>query len=420
MANPPSLLPFRPRGGGRDRSSAGPATTANSLLIVEDEPNLAALVERVAVGCGYEASVCSDVDMLARKVSELRPTHIILDLLMPGTDGIQALRELAASRSKSKILIVSGLTGRIVESARRFGIESGLSVVGALSKPLGVAELRAVLERIKNEPGWLSLSTLRQAIDRGELFLEYQPRVNVPSRTVSGVEALVRWAHPDRGTVMPCDFLPVAESSALIDQLTSHVFEIALAQLASWRRSGLECQVSINLSARNVRDLDLADRLASRCQQLDIPPACVALELTESAAMEEGPRALDILTRLRLKGFELAIDDFGTGYSSLVQLHRLPFGELKIDRTFVTECDTAREANVIVRTIIDLAHNLGLHACAEGVETEAVVRTLEEAGCDLVQGYHIARPMAADQVVSWASRQRVARPVPAEKERQAR
>jgi EAL domain-containing protein (putative c-di-GMP-specific phosphodiesterase class I) len=249
---------------------------------------------------------------------------------------------------------------------------------------------------------------LRDGLAGGELILHYQPKADIATGEVRGVEALVRWAHPSRGAIPPGEFLPFAEKEGLVDRLTRFVVDTALAQVSAWRQQGFECPVSINLSAHCVHDLDLPDRLSAACERLDVPTSHVTLELTETAAMEDGPRAIDILTRLRLKGFELSIDDFGTGYSSLVQLHRLPFCELKLDRAFIRECDTGREALVIVRAMIDLAHNLGLRACAEGVETEAVARTLETLGCDSLQGFHFARPMRAELVPGW-SRQHPAR-----------
>jgi EAL domain-containing protein (putative c-di-GMP-specific phosphodiesterase class I)/CheY-like chemotaxis protein len=374
---------------------------ANSLLIVDDEPDLGGFVGRVAAGCGYQVKICSEPGTLAEELAAFRGSHIILDLVMPGLDGIQALRHLAQARSKARILIFSSANQKIVDAAKRFGTESGLDIVGTLCKPIRAAELRAALEEMKQDTGWLTPDALLEAIENGELFVEYQPKLH-SAGAVAGVEVLVRWSHPSRGLIAPSDFLPLAEAEGLIDRLTTFVFDTALGQVASWRRLNFECPVSINLSARCLHDLDLPDRLAACCDRLGVPTSQVTLELTETAAMGDGPRAIDILTRLRLKGFELSIDDFGTGYSSLVQLHRLPFCELKVDRTFTRECDTSRDALVIVRAMIDLAHNLGLKACAEGVENDAVRRTLEELGCDSLQGFHFARPMRAERVVDWA------------------
>jgi EAL domain-containing protein (putative c-di-GMP-specific phosphodiesterase class I) len=376
---------------------------ANRLLIADDEPNVAGFIGWVARSCGYEVEITSDAAALEIAITGYAATHIILDLRMPGLDGIQVLRRLAGAKCKAKIIIFSGADPKVLEAARRFGVESGLAIVRTLSKPIGSAELRRVLEEIKEEAGWLSAEAVRGAIDKGQLFLEYQPKLLLPARTFAGAEALVRWAHPERGRIPPNEFLPLVESSELINHLTSFVVRTTLRQVAEWQGGGFECPVSLNLSSRNIRDLDFADRLAAECDALGVSPSLVTLELTESAAMEDPRNAIDILTRLRIKGFRLSIDDFGTGYSSLVQLHRLPFSELKIDRSFVLECGATRDAVIIVRTMVDLAHNLGLTACAEGVENEDVLRLLEELGCDSLQGYHIARPMAAERLPEWAS-----------------
>ncbi|MBX6321612.1 MAG: EAL domain-containing response regulator [Rhodospirillaceae bacterium] len=375
---------------------------ANSMLIADDEPDLAAFVGRVAAGCGYKVTLCSDPQILAERVCAFEGSHIVLDLMMPGLDGIQVLRQLAQARCRAKILIFSSANPKILEAARRFGIESGLDMAGTLCKPARAAELRAVLEQMKRDADWLTVSAVQTAIDNGELYLEYQPKVDVKAGTLCGAEALVRWAHPVRGSLSPGVFLPLAESEGLIDRITAFVFITSVGQVAAWRRRGFECPVSINLSSRSLHDLDLPDRLSARCDEMGVPPSLITLELTETAAMEDGTRGIDILTRLRLKGFELSIDDFGTGYSSLVQLHRLPFCELKLDCSFVRECATNRDALVIVRAMTDLAHNLGLRACAEGVETEAVAETLLTLGCDSIQGFHIARPMRAERLPVWA------------------
>ena len=375
---------------------------ANRLLIADDEPNVAGFIGWVARSCGYEAQISSDAAALEQALTGFDATHIILDLRMPGLDGIQVLRRLADAKCRAKIVIFSGADPKVLDAARRFGVESGLAVARTLSKPVGSSELRRVLEELKDDTGWLTAETLEQAIRDEQLFLEYQPKLVLPSRSFAGAEALVRWLHPERGRIPPREFLSLAESSALINELTGFVVRAALTQIAAWQSSGVECPVSVNLSSRNVHELDFADRLGAECEAIGVSPSLVTLELTESAAMEDPRNAIDILTRLRIKGFRLSIDDFGTGYSSLVQLHRLPFSELKIDRSFVLECGASRDALVIVRTIVDLAHNLGLTVCAEGVEDEEVVRLLEGLGCDSLQGFHIARPMEADQLPAWA------------------
>jgi EAL domain-containing protein (putative c-di-GMP-specific phosphodiesterase class I) len=194
------------------------------------------------------------------------------------------------------------------------------------------------------------------------------------------------------------EFIPFAESSAFIDPLTHWLAEAACKQLRAWDTEGLVFDVALNISAHTLHEPRLADVLDDYCGEADVMPARVTLELTETAAMRDAAQMLEVLTRLRLKGFKLAIDDFGTGYSSLVQLHRLPFTEIKIDRTFVADCTRSDESRSIVRVVIDLAHALGMKAVAEGVESADVLDLLRQLGCDEAQGYFIARPMAASEI----------------------
>lgn len=379
---------------------------ANSMLIADDEPDLAAFVGRVAAGCGYKVTLCSDPQILAERVCAFEGSHIVLDLMMPGLDGIQVLRQLAQARCRAKILIFSSANPKILEAARRFGIESGLDMAGTLCKPARAAELRAVLEQMKRDADWLTVSAVQTAIDNGELYLEYQPKVDVKAGTLCGAEALVRWAHPVRGSLSPGVFLPLAESEGLIDRITAFVFITSVGQVAAWRRRGFECPVSINLSSRSLHDLDLPDRLSARCDEMGVPPSLITLELTETAAMEDGTRGIDILTRLRLKGFELSIDDFGTGYSSLGLLSKLPVDLLKIDRAFISGLPTDRASVTLVSSIIGLASAFDLISIAEGVETQEQLELLKELRCDQSQGYLHSRPLPVQQLEALLARQR--------------
>lgn len=239
----------------------------------------------------------------------------------------------------------------------------------------------------------LTAEELARGIAAGELIVVYQPRIALPAWRITDAEALVRWRHPGRGEIAPGAFIPLAEETGLIIELTRVVTGEALRQCRRWREAGLEIGVAVNASARDVSEIDFPDRLEALCAAAEVPPGVVTIELTETAAMHNAVEMLDSLTRLRLKGFRLAIDDFGTGYSSLAQLQRLPFSELKIDRSFVMEADWSRDARVIIKAVINLAHNLGLAAVAEGVETQGALDFLIELGCDAAQGYHIARPM---------------------------
>jgi len=372
--------------------------TANRLLIIDDEPAIGAFVGRVAANAGYDILAVSTPDKFLEHVRSWRPSHIMVDLQMPVVDGLALLSHLAAEKCAAHIILISGADRTVVEAARRIAIERGLDVTTTLSKPIRAAELTQALNAIKREDPWLTAAGLLAALERDEFSLAYQPKVGLESGEIGGVEALIRWQHAARGTISPLEFIPFAESSAVIDQLTHWVMGAACAQLAAWNAAGAQLDIAINVSARSLHEPRLADLLETQCRAAGIAPARVTLELTETAAMQDAVQMMDVLTRLRLKGFKLAIDDFGTGYSSLVQLHRLPFSEIKIDRTFVADCTGSDESRSIVRVVIDLAHALGMRSVAEGVESAEALDLLRSLGCDEAQGYFIARPIAAAAV----------------------
>jgi EAL domain-containing protein (putative c-di-GMP-specific phosphodiesterase class I) len=208
----------------------------------------------------------------------------------------------------------------------------------------------------------------------------------------------VRWRHADHGIVFPDQFIPPAEEWGCIQQVTDWVFAAAAKQAAAWRADNLNLEIGVNLSAMDVEDIELPERLQQHCIDAGISPQMMVLELTETGAMRAAIQMMDVLIRLRLKGFKLSIDDFGTGYSSLVQLQRLPFSELKIDKSFVMPMTRDESCRVIAEIVIELAHKLRLRSVAEGVEDEATLATLVGLGCDLAQGYYFSRPVAADQL----------------------
>jgi diguanylate cyclase (GGDEF)-like protein len=253
------------------------------------------------------------------------------------------------------------------------------------------------------------LGDLRRALDRGELVLHYQPKVSLSTGDVCGVEALIRWQHPDRGLVPPDAFIPLAEHTGLIGPLTAYVLDAALAQARIWTDLGHQIPVSVNLSARNLLDEKLPATVAELLDRHQVPARLLELEVTESAIMVDPERARRLLTRLNQLGIRLAIDDFGAGYTSLAQLKTLPVTELKVDRSFVLTMDTDPANALIVRSVVELGHNLGLTAVAEGVETQHVMDTLTEYGCDTAQGYHLSRPMPPQAFLAWYTQ----RPVPA-------
>ena len=247
------------------------------------------------------------------------------------------------------------------------------------------------------------LGDLRRALDRDELFLHFQPTVSLDTGEPVGAEALLRWAHPQRGLVMPDRFIPLAEHTGLIGPLTQLVLDLALGQVRRWLDDGLRIPVAVNLSARNLLDERLPDQVAALLERHGVGADLLELEVTESAITIDPERAVQLLTRLSRLGLRIAIDDFGAGYTSLAQLTSTPVSRLKVDRSFVMTMDTDPAKAMIVRSIVDLGHSLGLTTVAEGVESEAAAELLRGYGCDVAQGYHFCRPVAPEALLAWRS-----------------
>jgi diguanylate cyclase (GGDEF)-like protein len=262
------------------------------------------------------------------------------------------------------------------------------------------------------------LGDLRRALDSdGELFLHYQPKVALDAGRIEGMEALLRWQHPTQGLIPPGEFIPVAEGTGIILRLTEHVLDLALTQQRRWMDAGTAVPVAVNLSTRCLLDAALPDLVQRLLAEHGVPAALLRLEVTESAVMGDAARCMDVLQRLHDLGVHLSIDDFGTGYSSMAYLRRLPVDELKVDRSFVLGMTTTPQDLVLVRTAIDLGHNLGLTVVAEGVESLEHVDALRALGCDVAQGYHFGRPMAAAAMTELMARMGTIHhdPVPADR-----
>jgi diguanylate cyclase len=245
------------------------------------------------------------------------------------------------------------------------------------------------------------LGELRRAVERNELRLYYQPKVSLHTSNISAVEALIRWEHPTRGLVPPCQFIPFAEHTGYIKLLTRWVLREAVRQCGAWLRQDLRLQVSVNLSARDLMNRDLPDQVRALLAEHEVPAALLCLEITESGFMDDPAHAQKVLDRLFDLGVKLSIDDYGTGYSSLSYIMRLPVQELKIDRSFISRMASDEEISTIVRSTIDLGHNLGLKVVAEGVEDQSAWNILRSLGCDDAQGYFMSKPLSADLLTAW-------------------
>jgi EAL domain-containing protein (putative c-di-GMP-specific phosphodiesterase class I) len=382
------------------------------LLVLDDDMDVARIIARVAQGSGFETRITAGPEQFLEEVAQWSPTHIALDLVMPRMDGVEVMRRLAELGCRARLIVTSGVGTRVLDAARRSATAYGLDVVGVAQKPFGAAQLRQLLAAApesRQEAGEageageapeLKLEESHEALAARAFTVAYQPKVDCRTSGLVGFEALARWQHPVAGAIKPTHFIAFAEANGLIDVLTTQIFDQALHwAAATLRETGLS--VSVNLSVMSLSDIGVADRLAATCAEANVDPAQVVVELTETSAMRDPVAALDILTRLRMKGFQLALDDFGTGYSSLAQLARLPFSEIKIDQSFVSTLYRSRESRTIVNATIQLGHSLGLRVTAEGVEDRESFEILGELGCDLAQGFYIARPMMPDEIGAW-------------------
>lgn len=381
----------------------------NRVLIVDDDPHVADLAAQVARKQGFDVAVARTYDEVKQRVLSLEPTLVLLDLRLPGSgsDGVEILRFLADIGCTADVVLMSGADRRVVNAAESLGRAYGVNIKGILLKPFEVSELRAYLAEIL--PAGALASTieaspeedLHRAIRNQELVLYYQPKLALQSGKVIGAEALARWQHPKRGIVPPSDFILLAESTGLILPLTEWVLGEAIRQAKEWRELGFDTEISVNIPPIVLGDVSFPDALEELLKRHNLPGSCLNLELTESGAMNNVVSAMDVLTRLRLKGIALSIDDFGTGYSSLAKLHKLPFTELKIDRSFIQDLDRNQDSQAITDTIIILAQSLGMRVVAEGVENEDVWNLLGRLGCDVAQGYYIGHPMPACEYADW-------------------
>lgn len=374
------------------------------LLLIDDESAIRDLVADVAESAGYDVEAVATRDEFFTAFDRAPPDVAIIDLVLPGSDGVEVLRELAERDASAKLIVISGMDSKVLNTAERLGGQYGLRMVGAFTKPVDMATLTACLEALCPAETEITGQALAGAIQKGEIVAYFQPKMELHQSggsRVSGAEALVRWNRPGIGLVPPDLFIPLIEEGDLAEPLTLEVVRQATALLARLPEAAGLLSVAVNLPPQLLHDLRLPDRIAAIAREAGVPPRRLVVEITERAAMSDGPTGMDILTRFRLKEIGLALDDFGVGYASLIDLYRMPFNELKIDRSFVADLETSDEARIIVRALIGLAHNLGLSVCAEGVESPAALAFLVDEGCDKAQGYLFAKPLPADEFVEF-------------------
>lgn len=388
-----------------------------TAFIIDDEPGVAQIALDVAVDCGYDAQILTSGAALdAAAVCDV----IVLDLLMPGMDGVEVLRNLAAAGSRARIILMSGMDRRMLESARKVAAVQNLSVAGVLNKPFRPAELRDLLTGIiatttdaagtkKRAPQVVvTVADLARAIANDELVMHYQPKLNLADQRWIGVEALVRWQHPVHGLLYPDAFVHIAEGSELALPFTYEVARKAVADCAVMIATmDFEGSLAINIPPSALTEVTVPERLLEIISGSGFVPSRFVVEITETSIPSGLALSLEIQARLRLRGIRLSIDDFGTGHSSMERLHESPFDELKIDLVFVRGAEHDPALRMIAESAVTLGHSLGMMVAAEGVENAEALAWLTRIGCDYSQGYYISRPVPLDALGRWA-RSRVA------------
>ncbi|MBK1663092.1 diguanylate phosphodiesterase [Rhodospirillum rubrum] len=370
-------------------------------LLIDDDPEIRAFIRAVLTPMDFFCEEFDGFSALRDRMEVNDADVIFLDLSLGEDDGVEVLRWLADLRCPAGIALVSSFDERLLATALKVGQSYGLSMLSCLRKPVKPADLRDMLANRPRPQRAIAREELALGIEARELVLFYQPKIEVATGAVSSAEALVRWNNGRRGLIFPGSFIPLAETSGLMSTMTDIVLDQALFDRAAWGALGFSPAVAVNLSASALVDLDLPNRVGASLHKHGVPASALILEVTEASAMRDTRSSMDVLTRLRIKGAGVSIDDFGTGYSSLAELHRLPFTELKIDRSFTTEIHRDKDSRIIVDAIIRMAHAMGLRVVAEGVETAEQLRILADMECDVAQGYHFCRAVPYDKFIAF-------------------
>ena len=393
-----------PKGGIQD-------ALLTKLLVVDDEVDFAELIDEVASPLGFAVSMVHDGPNFRRTFMAVNPDVILLDLRLPNEDGIELMRYLSAKQCTAKVIVVSGADGRTIAAATSIARQRKIDIVGTLSKPVDIADLESMLKPLSRASSKITPEAIISGVIAGEFVVRFQPKVRLDHNgdtRMDGVEALVRWQHPTRGLLYPDTFIPVAQGTPAIADITHFVVRAAVKAVRTWLDQGHEVSVGINIDGGLLNDLTLPDRIEAWANEAGVPTRLITLEMTESAAMADPAMTMDILTRMRIKNFNVSMDDFGTGFSSLVQLYRLPFNELKIDKSFVMDLKKNKEAKAIVETLALLGQRLDIKSCAEGIEDKEALDFVRKCGCQLGQGYLFSKAVEVDEIAKllskWGSR----------------
>jgi EAL domain-containing protein (putative c-di-GMP-specific phosphodiesterase class I) len=373
------------------------------VLVVEDHGFQRWAVEQMllTLGVSYVCAVGDGNEALERlRDAEPQFDLVLTDLNMPGIDGIEFIRRVGEAGVRAPLMVVSEQDPVLLESVAAMARAYGIGLVAALRKPLTTEKLARAMSGYEHcapsptlEMTAPSSEDIHLGLQYGQFEPHFQAKVDLATGKISGAEALARWRHPRRGLLAAGAFIPSMEGKPVLRTLTDVMLRRSLACCERWRAAGSPATVSLNLSLTLLADVSLADRLEDTVARLGMKPSDVVLEVTETAAAAPLGHVLGNLSRMRLKGFGLSMDDYGTGYSTLEQLARIPFTELKIDRSFVCEAESSAAARAVLESCLEIAEKLRIPAVAEGVESEQQHRQLRSLGCALGQGHYYAAPL---------------------------
>ena len=401
----------------QDPASSTPLWQGRSVLVVEDSAVQRAHLVDMLRGMGFgQILEAADGNEALRQLERegVAPLFLVVtDLEMPGMDGIELTCQLRERHLADNLIVVSARDPRLLEIIESMASEEAeIGLLGTLLKPVQTEALEQLLARAGCGAGPCRQDAprlpppgeqeLAQALERDEFLPWFQPKVSMQNGHLKGVEALARWRHPQRGILAPLHFIEALEGTPMMAEFTLAMVRHVLRQMQDWQAAGMPpLTVSVNLAADNLAERGFIDRLTATVMASGLPPALLVWEVTETSVMRQLAASLTNLGRLRLMGFGLAMDDFGIGYSSMQQFARCPFTEVKIDRAFVNGAAQWPNRHVVLKSALELGQRLGVATVAEGVETEEDWKLLRDLGCDMAQGYLLARPMAGDQLSGW-------------------
>jgi EAL domain-containing protein (putative c-di-GMP-specific phosphodiesterase class I)/ActR/RegA family two-component response regulator len=384
------------------------------LLVVEDDLVQRTVIGMIAAKLGYDTVTASSFDVAAELLQRDSFDGMTLDLSLGEHDGVELLRLIAeCGLHAMPIVVVSGCEERILNSTQRVADGLGLTMTSSLTKPLNLEKLRAALHlpphgrpgyQDKADPPLITREAIVNGLEKNEFAVELQPKVDLKTGSVIGAEALARWRSSELGVVSPGLFIPATERFGLMPDLTDYVLAAAIGQGRKLVDEHPGFTIAVNISSSLMTDLTLPDRIEGMLRAQRLSAGSFMVELTESVAMSDVDRAMDVLVRLRIKGIGAAIDDFGTGYSSLAALARLPFSELKIDQSFVKGCDTDQDMMKIIEASVGLGRAFNMKVVAEGIENAETLGRVRDAGCDIGQGHLFAPSLRPERVAAWMLR----------------